>query len=164
MASGGATQKLDSYIDVTCVFALEADFEGIDWGTVTPGFRDVAAGDLIWDDPPGNAPTLKNIGNDGMGLRLEFTEMVGISEGQVIGRFDAKYGRAPSILKSLDPIMAGDVADFGTEPGQVLCANELGKLDVSIHPPRVLPADSYHGQLTVTGYHVEGECAGDQHM
>ena len=53
--------------------------------------------------------------------------------------------------------------DFGTLPAQVLCANELAKLDPSVHPQAGLPADTYTGTATLVGYAVPGECYGNKH-
>jgi len=46
----------------------------------------------------------------------------------------------------------------------VLCANELGKLDVSLHPTGDLVADTYTGQVYVLGYAANPQiCYGDIH-
>jgi hypothetical protein len=164
VGTGGVTDKLSNTIKVFCVFALKIDFTEVNWGTITPGLTDIVSGDLIFDSPSGNAPTVTNAGNDGMGLKILFTPMVGAREGKVINVFNAKFGRSPSTLLTKDPIAANTEVSFGTAPAQVLCANELGKLDLSLHPPANLPADTYEGEIKLTGFRVPGECIGNKHM
>jgi hypothetical protein len=178
---GGATTTLSNWIDVQCTFMLKIDFAGnpptcpggIDWGTIIPGNSKTVGGDLLFSPPCDSAPTVKNVGNDGMGLKLSYTDLVGTDFGKHIWTFDACYGRHPDItlLKCFDPIVnnapvppnAATVVDFGSTPEQVLCANELGKLDPSVHPQSGLPADTYTGIATLIGYHVGGECFGNTH-
>lgn len=161
VAQVGATTKLVNYIDIHCVFTLTVDFDKVDWGNVTPGLSKVLGGDLEFDTH--NAPTVKNIGNTGMGLKIKFSEMVGESEIKIIDKFDAKFGCDPAHLKNIPVIKANEWVDFGTGSYQVLCANELGKLDLSVHPPSVLPADNYSGKFWVAGFHVEDECKANKH-
>jgi hypothetical protein len=158
VAVGGQTTKLINYLDVQCVYFMQIDFDAVDWGTITPGLKDIVSGDLIWDDPHANAPTVKNVGNDGMGLSLHFTEMSGVSEGKIIDQFDACFGKSPSTLECIDPIPASSVASFSTNPDQVLCSNEMGKLDLSLHPPAILPADIYTGNIDVMAFAAPGVC------
>jgi hypothetical protein len=158
VAVGGQTTKLINYLDVQCVYFMQIDFDAIDWGTITPGLKDIVSGDLIWDVPSANAPTVRNVGNDGMGLSLHFSPMVGASEGKIIDLFDACFGRSPSTLECIDPIPASTVVSFSTSRDQVLCSNEYGKLDLSIHPPAILPGDTYSGTVDVMAFAAPGVC------
>ncbi len=120
---------------------------------------------------------MKNVGNDGMGLKLTFSDLVGATFGKHIYTFDACYGRTPdiSMLKCFPSIvnLPGQTTptspeidtqvDFGTASQQVLCANDPGKLDPSVHPQAGLPADTYTGTATLVGYAVPGECFGSAH-
>ncbi len=160
---GGTTTSLTNYIDVLCVFAIDIDFNRVDWGNIFPGLTKWVSGDLIWDVPPDNRPTVKNIGNDGMAVKIQFSVMTGTNFGKVIEQFDGKFGRSPSTLASIDPLPANTWGDFGTGTNQVLCANEIGKLDLSIHPPSVLPGDTYTGRFAIAGYAVTGLCKGSVH-
>ncbi len=161
---GGTTTSLMNYIDVLCVFALDIDFNRVDWGLIYPGVSDVVSGDLIWNVPPDNAPTVRNIGNDGMGVKVHFSTMTGAQWAKTIDRFDAKFGRSAATLVTRDPIPANQWVDFGSGAAQVLCANELGKLDLSIHPPGTLPGDTYTGSFDIAGFSVPGECKGSAHV
>jgi hypothetical protein len=163
LTANGGTDTLTNYIDILCVYALQIDFNTVDWGDITPGITDTVSGDLIWNDPPDNAPTVKNVGNDGMGLQIHFSEMTGPNKGK-IDTFDGCFGRSAATILCLDPIPASTWADFGQAPAQVLCANEVGKLDLSIHPPTPLVPDTYTGTMDVLGYHVPGECKGNVHI
>jgi len=155
---GGKMDKLTNYLDVLCVFYLRIDFNKVDWGTVTPGLKDIVSGDLLWDKPADNAPTVKNVGNSGMGLGLHFSKMVGVNEKKEITIFDAKFGRSPDTLQEIDPIAASTPVQFDKNRERVLCANEKGKLDLSIHPPVDLPQDLYLGTVDVIGRLVPGIC------
>jgi len=160
---GGTTATLSNYLDVPCIWAIAIDFNQVNWGPITPGVTDWVSGDLVWDVPADNRPTVKNIGNDGMGLKLHFSKMVGATFGKEISEFDGCFGRSASTLRCVDPIVASTPADFGTGTDQVLCANEIGKLDLSIHPPFNLPGDTYRGTLDVMGFGVPGLCKGNVH-
>ncbi len=163
VGASGANVSLTNYIDIICQFYLDKDFTAVDWGTISPGLTKVVSGDLLMTTP--NNPTVINRQNDGMGLRVVFSTMVGKNFGKVIDQFDACFGRSALTLLCIDPIFAPPgSADFGVAPAQVLCANEVGKLDLSIHPPSTLPSDIYAGTVTLIGYHVAGECKGKDHI
>ncbi len=190
---GGATTTLTNYIDVLCTFQLKIDFGGqttalplpgpcpggITWPALSPGFTSTVGGDLLFAPPCDTKPTVKNVGNSGMGLKLSFSDLVGTTFGKHIYAFDACFGRAPdATLKCFPSIVnlpgvttpvlplttnAPTEVDFGVLPAQVLCANEVGKLDPSVHPQAGLPADTYTGTATLVGYAVLGECYGNKH-
>ncbi len=182
---GGATTTLTNYIDIICTFQLKIDFGGdssvpcpggITFPTLVPGGSSTVGGDLLFLPGCDTHPTVKNVGNSGMGLKLTYGDLVGATFGKHIYTFDACYGRAPdATLKCFNPIINQPAqttptspeidteVDFGTLPAQVLCANELGKLDPSVHPQAGLPADTYNGTATLVGYAVPGECFGNKH-
>jgi len=89
---------------------------------------------------------------------------------KVITQFDACFGRTPStIVCQNEPGTSGCPLDLvagspagctvelfnfaGPSPArdQVLCANEVGKIDLSIHPQSGLPTGNYIGTVTVVG-------------
>lgn len=184
---GGATTTLTNYIDILCTFQLKIDFGGqttptpcaggITFPALVPGGSSTVGGDLLFAPPCDTKPTVKNVGNSGMGLKLSYSDLVGLTFQKHIYQFDACYGRAPdATLKCFNPIINQPAqttptspeidleVDFGTLPAQVLCANEVGKLDPSVHPQAGLPADTYRGTATLTGYAVPGECYGSKHV
>lgn len=163
VSTTGATTSLNNYIDVICQYYLAIDFTTVDFGTVTPGLVKVHSGDLLTTTP--NAPTIVNGQNSGMAIKVQFSTMTGANWHKVIDQFDACFGRSAATILCIDPIFAPTtVADFGTAPAQVLCADEPGKLDLSIHPPSTIPADTYAGNVTVIAYSVPGECKGAAHV
>ena len=162
-STGGVSAGLTTRIDVLCVFGMKLDFNSLDWGAVDPGSRKQISGDALFDPAGDVAPTLKNIGNDGMGLRLRFSAMVSASRGS-IDEFDSCFGRTDAMMQCVDPIRAGVLASFDADPRRVLCAGEPGRIDFAVRPGPVLIPDVYHGLLTVIGVHVPGECAGDRHL
>jgi len=171
VATGGAFTTLTNYIDVECTFMLKIDFGGgicgsggIDWGNITPGNTKIVGGDLIFAPDCDTAPTTKNVGNDGMGLKISYSKMIGQTFAKEIIDFDACYGRDPSTLYCVPNIPAATLTDLSPTDDQILCANEVGKLDPSVHPPLSLVADTYVGTMDLIGYHISGECWGNQHL
>jgi hypothetical protein len=170
--SSGAQAMLTNYIDVICFYSLEIDFDDIDWGQIVPGSNKVVSGDLIFD-PSGfsDEPTVKNTGNHGMGISVKFWELVqqDVDGPKLIQDFDACFGRSPSTIQCLgedpsDPIHADPMATamFDDDPARVLCANEVGKLDLSIHPPNTIPLGEYDGRVEVIARMVHNVCTTDQ--
>lgn len=158
--SNGAESVLTNYIDVVCFFDLWIDFSSVNWGSLQPGVDKAIAGDLDPNTP--NRPTVKNRGNAGMFIGVHFTPLVqqGVAGPKTIDLFDAAFGRAPSTLVHLDPIPASTVAWFDDDPAtnptfplsgaeQLLCSNEYGKLDLSVHPPSTLPSGTYAGSVQI---------------
>ncbi|MBA4181026.1 MAG: hypothetical protein C0506_10600 [Anaerolinea sp.] len=147
--SSGNETVLTNYIDVIPFYNLVTDFSSVDFGTIVPGLTGVVAGDLDMTTPL--RPTIQNTGNSGMGIGVLFTKMIqqGVAGPKEIDQFDAKFGRTPSTLETLDPIPAGVRADFDGLPARVLCPNRIGKIDFSVHPPSTLPAGVYAGTVTI---------------
>jgi hypothetical protein len=173
VANGTAT-SLTNYLDVLCNFYLETDFNAVNWGSINPGTSYwPLAGNLQWENPPGGAvpPTIANGNNAGMGVRVSFGVLTGAQWGKVINKFDACFGRTPAAANANcfgnapnPPIPPNTPTDLTHgDAAYVLCANEYGKLDLSLHPDADLIADSYSGTLTVIGYYVPGVCYGDIH-
>jgi len=162
-AIGGATAILSTSIDVLCVSALKIDFHSVDWGVVGAGRRKPIAGDtqfLLADD---SAPTVKNIGNDGMGLKLRFSPMTSGSRRRIV-EFESCFGRSGAELQCINPIRAGVLTSFDLAGERVLCASDPGRIDFALHPALDLPAGVYRGVVTLIGFHVPGECAGRHHL
>ena len=158
--SGGAEDVLTNFLDVVCVPYLEIDFEtGINWGDIAPGGTDTVSGDL--DFTTSNMPTVRNTGNVGMEVGVSFSEMVqvGVPGGKVIDSFDACFGKSPFTLVCHDPFGVDIEQWFGQAEPQVLCSNEDGKLDLSIHPAQELPSGDYAGTVDVLmKMEDEGNC------
>jgi hypothetical protein len=171
--SNGLESVLTNYIDVICFYSLEIDFETVDWGEIAPGVDKYVLGDLQFLPPADSRPTVKNTGNSGMGLGLLFDQMIQsicdadgctpVPGGKIIDLFDAKFGKSPTTLQTIDPIPAGTPVEFDNNPERVLCSNEIGKLDLSIHPPDTLPAGTYVGMVHVLA-RSEPICATDQEL
>jgi hypothetical protein len=161
--SSGAEDVLINYIDVLCVFYLELDFDSVNWGTIYPGVSKVVPGDTIF---PSSMPTVKNTGNSGMGVAIEYEPMVQVNPdgtpvpgGKIIDEFDACFGTSYTSLFCVDPITSADeivplYPDGTTDTTNILCSNDTGKIDFSIHPPATLPSGAYEGDVTIWGQDV----------
>lgn len=174
--SSGVESVLVNYLDVICFYHMEIDFEtSINWGAIQPGVKDVIPGNLTFNPSESpSAPTVKNTGNSGMQVGIHFDEMVqqGTTLPKIIDTFDACFGDEPTTagLQCVDPIMASEQVWFGNgedpdaTPHQVLCSNETGKLDLSIHPPTTLPSGQYIGSMDVYARSAEAPltCPTDQ--
>ena len=177
---GGTSPTLSNYIDVECVTYLKIDFSSVNWGTITPNVKGQVTGNLLWEPANSIHPTVMNVGNDGMGIGVIFSPMVGATQHKIINNFDACFGKvADATLEcigntppyipanTLTLFGAAAIAPYtGLNPAypvnQVLCADQSGKLDLSVHPVSTvqlpLPNDTYTGTLTVIGRHVGGIC------
>jgi hypothetical protein len=188
--SNGTSSVTVNYIDVVCFWQLEVDFDSVDWGAITPGNMKVVSGDLVFGTD-GN-PTVKNTGNHGMGIDVMFQELVqtDVPGPKKIHGFDACFGTHPNDLQCFgenedDAVIADPTATvrFGpdesgdprprersssNDPGlvepQVLCSNQVGKLDLSIHPPESVPIGTYVGEVEVIARDVHGVCWTDQEI
>jgi hypothetical protein len=171
-ANGRKTQLIN-HIDVLCFINPVMDFDtaGIDWGQLVPGTSQFVSGDFDMATPA--LPSLKNTGNHPMGVGLSFDPLVQITDadGDVpqfpdeIDTFDACFGTLASngvgsALECIDPISAFSATFFApaTDPAtpltdvslphpQVLCANDIGKLDFSVHVPFGLAPGDYAGNV-----------------
>jgi hypothetical protein len=135
----------------------------VSWGTIIPGAGKVLPGDTNFGTP--NAPTIKNTGNSGLqlGLVMEALVQQGVQGPKQIVDFDAAFGKSASVLEWIDPIDAGVLVWFsGDNINQVLCANEVGKLDLSVHPPPALPNGDYRGQVVIYAQLAPGICPGEE--
>jgi len=154
VVSDGAKAVLTNHIDVLCTYYMQVDFNGVNWGTLAPGVKDTVSGNLVFDglDSP-TTPTVKNVGNSGMGLGIQFSEMlqegVDLAVAKKINQYEACFGKSLSTTQCIDPILASEVTWFDEDPERVLCSNEVGKLDLSIHPPDVLPGGRYAGTVEI---------------
>jgi hypothetical protein len=188
--SDGSIAVATNYIDVICFWQLEIDFENVNWGTISPGNMKVVSGDLIFGTA--NNPTVMNTGNHGMGVDVVFTELVqqGVQGPKKIQGFDACFGTHPNDLECFgeDPanaVVANPVAtvrfgpddsgdprprersssnDSGLVEPQILCSNQVGKLDLSIHPPESVPTGVYSGNVQIVARDVHSICWTDQEI
>ncbi|NOX31288.1 MAG: hypothetical protein GXP35_14750 [Actinobacteria bacterium] len=159
-SNDGDTSTLSNTLSVLCFVELVTDFTTVDWGVISPGDIDVVYGDLLMDTP--ERPTVKNTGSGELSLGIEFTDMEWVEDGlgnpietagaKRITMFDAAFGTNPSYLVGFPELPAYQEGQFGNGYYQVLCANEVGKLDLSIHPPGWLPAGLYSGSIWLYAY------------
>jgi hypothetical protein len=159
-SSGATTAPTYNYIDVYCFIQMELDFNQIAFGNVVPGIPKIVAGNLIWDD---GKPSVANLGSGGLNLGVLFNTMYqdSVNDGSEkwIDKFDAMFGIDSNHLEVINPIFAADTPDpdlqallptdgiywFSPSDTQTVCANEVFKLDFSIHPGAGLPSDTYSG-------------------
>jgi hypothetical protein len=175
-ALSNATESvLTNYIDVICFYDLNLDFTSVDYGPITPGRDKTVPGDTVFASPPGNSLfSVLNGGNLPMGIGLRFKDMLQTNNGtpvpgpKAITKFDACFGTSAATIQCIDPIYSTDpsgnpVTTFtyfhetrSASEATALCTDEVGKLDLSIHPPDFLPAGLYIGSLDITarGVHV----------
>ncbi|MCC7363787.1 MAG: hypothetical protein IT303_05415 [Dehalococcoidia bacterium] len=145
----GNQSMMTSYIYVVPFYNLVTDFTTVSYGTISPGLTKIVAGDLVMGTA--DRPTIQNTGNSGMGIGVRFSPMLqqDVSGPKEIVQFDARFGRSPSTLQTIDPIYAGELAEFDDDPARVLCPNRIGKIDFSVHPPSTLPAGQYAGDVEI---------------
>lgn len=156
VGQGGANHTLVNTMEVGCIVGLEIDFTEVDYGQIIPGTSKWIDGDWVFS--PGTKPTVLNTGNTNMFLQLEFSAMVGTEffdkeitefDATLRWRLDPTDTLTPSTIQTYPTIFADTPVCFNEIP---LGSNEIGKLDLSIHPPLELPADTYAGTLELTGW------------
>jgi hypothetical protein len=166
VVANGVDTYITNYIYVHCFVDLQLDFDHINWGLLTPGNSKVLNGNLRWGDygPDGAFGSYNmTVGNGGSGemqVGVAFAPLVQVDTPgpKLITEFDAAFGITPSDLQWIDPIYSGDepqvlgdIAWFNHDYYRTLCANETGKLDLSVHPPSSIPNGGYYGGLVVYG-------------
>lgn len=167
VVADGSRSAINNYIWVNCFVDLQLDFEYINWGRLTPGDRKVLNGNLPWGDyDPDEDFGSRNmtVGNGGSGemqVGVAFAPLVEQNEQgpKLITHFDAAFSAiGPSNLQIIDPIYSseepgelGKIAWFRHDYDRTLCANETGKLDLSVHPPGDIPNGEYAGYMVVYG-------------
>jgi hypothetical protein len=166
VANGVLAEPIENFFDAVCFISGELDFNSLDWGVLAPGATDVVPGDTVWDPEDSDRPTVRNVGNIGLEPAVTFEEMCSttLPSPKCIIQFDVSFGRSPSVLQHIDPIFAGDTVDFDNDRNRVLCADEMGKIDFSIHPPNTLPEDIYEGDVEITFLPVRGICPTDDEV
>jgi hypothetical protein len=155
------TTVLTNYIDVLCTYYLEIDFDnvGIDWGELEAGHWKTKAGDADMSTP--DFPSLHNGGNAGMDVWVEFDAMVDVANpdnAKTIGKFDAGIGRTSAELAVIWDIGASVPTELSVDNDHVMCANDIFKLELSVHPRDGLPAGTYEGSVYLTG-ELDQDCA-----
>jgi len=181
-----------NYIDIPCNFYLQSDFTTVNWGQVTLGVpKYVVLGDDTFGSG-GPTIANGNNGAMGVRVKFtsmshatgpkKITDFdVCFGRAQVVAPVTSAVTAAAnncedpiSILATGDATVdlsdddgvTNDPTPVDTDPNPryyVLCANETGKLDFSLHPNGSLDAGNYTGTVTVIGYAVTDICYGDIH-
>lgn len=171
--SSNGTAHKSFYLDVQCFIHLEVDFDAVDFGTINTNQSALVTGNTLME-PVGTAsltgpvlPSVRNIGNTGMRVGVRFYRMSNGNQvnPKYITQFDAKFAKygAPYIIDPIntDPVTGVVDAWFDTDLKRVLCANEIGKLDLSLHPDLQVPTPppgAYAGKIVVLGAYQPDVC------
>lgn len=153
--AGGTDVSKTTFIDVECFYNLNTDFNTVNFGSLLPGVDQTVAGDLDMSTP--GRPTVMNTGNVGMYIGLNFSSLVqqtdgsgnSVVGGKTIDSFDGAFGLDPSTLQKYATIGTGVNKWFQSTDNQLVCSDQIGKLDLSVHPPTTLPQGQYDGSLLV---------------
>ena len=168
--NGNATQLTYS-IDIVPFFDLAVDFNNVNYGTISANAASVIPGDVVWAPPADTRPSVTNRGNSGEQIGIIWSPMIGTALGKCINNFDAALGtygpggQSPALNPALLQHITGTATcpstsaganspevDFNPSGSQLLCPNDVAKLDLSIDPQLssgAVPADAYTGSLTV---------------
>jgi len=181
VVNGAEATVLKYSVDVQCFYDLETDFTSVDWQTLIPGSPKTLAGDTLFN-PGDGRPTVRNGGNTGMEIGIQFAPLVqsdangvALPGGKLITWFDGLFGRDPNHLQpiakvdsGIHPQVLGAPSYFDSSPAnggqpyyQVLCSDEVGKLDLSVHPAPDLPAGNYVGSMAVVAQRMGGDGKGN---
>ncbi len=135
----GATDAIVNYFDVLAVLGLQVDFDGVDFGSVTPNQPAWVTGDTAWNPPSDSHPTVRNVGNTDLHLNATFSAMAGASHGGKIASFGAQLD-----AEKADPVAPATDVCFS----HALGPTALARLDLGVHPGSIA-ADTYQGTLTL---------------
>jgi hypothetical protein len=136
----GSLTNQDLYYVPVAAFRL--DFTTVNFGDIKPSVEKIVPGD--WDMATPDAPTIMNIGNIPIAIKVHFTEMVGKDLGKIIPDFDASFHPAEGVKEKL-LLVASQWGMF--EQCLELCHTE--KLDFSVHAPFGTPTDTYSGLVHI---------------
>jgi hypothetical protein len=154
---GGQTSvKVQNNFEVYSTLAFAIDFDLVNWGPIKPLTKDTVSGNEVMEpmlNPPGenpNPPTIKNLGNDPLSLKLHFDPMVGVVQGKEITVFDACF-----MGVMIDPIPACTWVDWVNDVDPAVSPVKLERchhtqIDFSVHPPDTVTTDTYKGKLHIT--------------
>jgi hypothetical protein len=169
----GNSTQLTYYLDIIPFFDLAVDFNSVNYGAISASQASVVPGDVVWNPPADTRPTVTNRGNSGEQIGLVWGPLVGATHGKCINNFDASLGtygpgsQSPALNPALLQHIVGTATcpttaqlagapspevDFAGTGSQLLCPNDLAKLDLSIDPQldnQPPPSDTYSGSLTV---------------
>jgi hypothetical protein len=120
--------------------AFAIDFnDGVDFGVLTPCNEKIISGDTDMSTP--DKPTIRNIGNVPIYIKVHFSEMTGESDPthKITGKFDARFKGEKVYL---------DASQWYTFT-DTLNVLETQYMDFSLHPPYGTPVDTYRGSLDI---------------
>ena len=147
--SGQTGVKVSNTFEVYSILAYAIDFDVVNFGPMKPLVKDTVSGNNIMEPmnpaAPGtnkNPPTIKNLGNDPLSLKLYFDPMVGDTQKKIINVFDASF-----MGKTIDPIPASTWVDFLP---QKLDRCHMTQIDFSVHPGTLVTSDTYTGTVHLT--------------
>ncbi|NNF69061.1 MAG: hypothetical protein HKN01_04760, partial [Acidimicrobiia bacterium] len=130
---------------VQCFQHVGVDVNSLDWGGLTGGQSKAITGDFSLGSS--TAPTLVSVGSGGVNVGLRFSEMTNGSD--VIDRFGAVFGNAANGMQRIDPIDADQTVWFDSAGSRTLCAGDVGRLDLLIHPDANISQGTYDGSIEV---------------
>jgi hypothetical protein len=152
--TGGATSTITANtFEVYSTLAFAIDFDVLNWGPIKPNITKTISGNDVMEtmlEAAGandNPPTIKNLGNDPLSLKVMFDEMVGSQFGKKITSFDCVFMGIP-----IDPMAAG--TEYSWEDLAYLERCHEYQIDFSIHPDSTIVADTYSGManISITSY------------
>lgn len=166
----GNVAHLTYYIDIIPFFDLAINFSSVNYGTISANQSSTVPGGVTFGNS--SRPAVTNLGNSGEQIGLSWSPMVGATTGKCINHFDASFGtygpggKSPALTPGLLQHITGTATCpsagtagknsptvwFNGMGSQLLCPNDIGKLDLSIDPElntSAVPADTYTGKLTV---------------
>jgi hypothetical protein len=139
------TGTLDNFFEYLPLTAFEADFTSVDYGNVKLNTEKIINGDLVWDPSASTMPTIRNVGNTRMNLKVWQDDMgLGQTSGEWNVTFDARVG---SVVphQDYDP-------EVWTTLDDALDLSELDEVDFSILVTK-FPIDhgtSWTGTMTLS--------------
>lgn len=139
----GVLKNQFTYLPVT---AFETDFTAVNYGTVRLNTHKIISGNLVWEPVASTTPTVRNIGNTRLEMKVTQNDM-GLGKTDQIWnvQYDARVGsNAPFAIYSPDTL---------TTLAEPLDLSEMDEMDFSIDISKFPPThegDSYVGQIVLS--------------
>jgi hypothetical protein len=149
---GAASVPYENMFEYLSIVAVDIDFTSLNYGLISVGIEKKIAGDIIMDPlgiAPPVKPTVQNLGNDPMYVKIAASDMTADCGGGLTGTIPAN---AQSAMVDSGPKKS--LSNAGKNFQEVCMGCEDPQLiDFFVTPPTGTCAGQYSGTVTVTGHH-----------
>jgi hypothetical protein len=145
----GQTFQAWNFFDVFCTPILATDFDNVVFPPTPGGGTGNVQGDEIFS-PGDGKPTAKNIGNSSLYLEIHYDPLVSDTVPvKTIIDFDLKMKTEWQPIASITNVPDIQASHWYCFVNQFIGANQVAKIDFSVHPPLGTIAANYTGMVNM---------------